>query len=137
MKWFFNKKVYNGVNKYNMEGEKPAKKIPLLEDKQENDVVYSLNTLYQQFQDEYVQNQDYGQVSVVSRSHIVCNGSKGTKIVTLPDLYLVDDPAVREIRAFATLLPGCAKFFIKHYPHSYDIFTIIWKDGTLDIPKRP
>jgi hypothetical protein len=102
-------------------------------DRKEKDVTDSLNRLYRLFQDEYVQNQKEGQVSVVSRSHIVCNGSRNVKMVTLPDLYLLDTDDIKEIRTFATLLPDGATFCIIHYPNSYDVFSITWKDGNLDI----
>lgn len=106
----------------------------ILEGETEDNVVASLNRLYRLFQDEYVMNQEKGQVSVVSRSHIVCNGSKRMKMVTLSDLYMLETPEIQHIRTFATLLPACATFYIIHYPESYDVFSITWKDGTLDIP---
>jgi hypothetical protein len=103
------------------------------------DVEESLTQLYSKFQDEFVENPQEGQVAVVSHSHLVCNGSKGKKILTIPDLLLRYDSdkfELRDIIKFSTLLPRGAKFFIIHYPESYDIFTIIWKDSELVIPGK-
>lgn len=98
---------------------------PVIED-QQDDVVESLNQLYRQFQDEYITSQYNGITTVVSKSHIVCNGSASKKIVQLPELYLLDTPEVNEIRSFVTLLPPHARFEIIHYPDYYDIFSIRW-----------
>jgi len=103
------------------------------------DVEDSLTQLYRKFQDEFVQNPQEGQTSVVSHSHLVCNGSKGKKVVTISDLLLhweSEIPEIVDIMKFATLLPEGAHFYIIHYPESYDIFTIIWKDGKLVIPGK-
>lgn len=97
------------------------------QDKQHNDIIDSLNKLYRIFQEEYCQNPASGHVSVVSRSHLVCNGSKIKKVLSLPELYLLNNPDVRELRTFVTLLPQCAKFEIIHYPNYYDIFNIRWQ----------
>ena len=99
----------------------------------ENDVVDSLNRLYILFQDEFVENPEKGYVSVVSNSHLVCNGRKGKRVITLPELYLLDKPEIKDIRVFINLLPSCASFHIVHYPESYDVFAIEWKDG----PEKP
>lgn len=98
---------------------------------QENDVVQTLNLLYRTFQEEFVENPDKGRVGVVSNSHIICNGRKGKRVVTLPELYVIDKPEVSDIRVFTNLLPNCATFYIIHHPDSYDIFEIEWKDGPL------
>lgn len=98
------------------------------DDKQVNDVVESLNQLYRRFQDEYCTNPHIGEVSVVSKSHIVCNGSKGKKTVSLAELYLLSSPEIQEVRTFVTLLPPSARFHIVHYPHSYDVFSIHWNN---------
>ena len=111
--------------------KEPCTSQPELEDgtlHQHNDVVESLNDLYRKFQDEFCKNQSFGQVSVVSKSHISCHGSKHRKTLTLPELYLLDTPEIQELRTFVTLLPNKAHFYIVHYPHSYDIFTIHWED---------
>ena len=116
---------------------------PVLEDnddngdnRQVNDVVDSLNYLYRSFQDDFVENPAAGQVFAASRSHIVCNGARAKKVLTLSDLYLYDTPQIREIRKFVTLLPPSATFRIIHQPDSYDVFCITWKDGELVIPPR-
>jgi len=109
----------------------------MLTQSSESEVETSLNQLYRLFQEEYIQNENTGQVSVVSHSHIVCNGSTGKKIVTLADLYLCDTIEVAEIRKFVTILPSFAKFVIVHYPRLYDVFMITWQNDDGDPNNAP
>lgn|SRR6478609_762238 len=107
---------------------------PILENgdddnKKQNDVIESLNQLYRYFQDEYCENPHSGSVYVVSKSHIICDGSKGQRIVPLSELYLIQSPEIQEIRTFVTLLPPSAQFHIEHYPKSYDVFSVHWHDN--------
>jgi hypothetical protein len=98
----------------------------------ESDIVECLNRLYQLFQEEYVENKQVGQVSSVSHSHLVCNGSKKERIVSLSELYALENEEnkqdIQEIRTFTTLLPSHATFYILHYPRIHDIFVISWKE---------
>jgi hypothetical protein len=107
------------------------------EDNVFDDVEQSLNELYREFQDEYVKNPTSGQVSVVSHSHIVCNGKKGKRIVTVPELYLLEGPHMKELRMFINLLPSTAKFYILHYPEMYDVFVIDWNNKDVEEESIP
>jgi hypothetical protein len=105
---------------------------PVIEDNEtQNDLIDSLNKLYRSFQDEYIVNSHNGETSVVSKSHLICNGSTGKRIVTLPELLVNSSPEIDEIRSFITLLPSHAHFEIIHFPQSYDIFSIRWNKNDI------
>lgn len=98
--------------------------------KSENsEIIESLNNLYRRFQDEYTQNPSQGSVSVVSNTHIICNGNKNRKKVTANELFLMNHPDIKDIHIMVNLLPISAQFYILHYPAVHDVFVIEWNDS--------
>ena len=92
----------------------------------------TLDKLYRQYQQKYIESPFTGTVSVVSNSHIVCSHYKTKQLLTLPELYLSTSEDVKKIRILNSLLPSFAHFYILHYPDSNDVFVIHWNNGRPD-----
>jgi len=92
----------------------------------QSDLDESLNNLYRQFQDAYVEEPKYGNVSLVTHYKLPITNPSKPRTVEQDELYLLADHEISTFRKFISLLPYNAKFVIQHIPNSYDVFSIRW-----------